>query len=204
MSSSPDEASLRAQHKLRMCWMPWLYFRAKPEIAVWAREWQREVHARVMSLERVQIDAAAFVAPDARLFAEPHREIVIGSGASVAAECVLHGPIRLASEVSLNPRVVLDAGGAGIEIGQGTRIATGVHVFAWNHGTAPETPIRVQPVRSRGVEIGADVWIGAGVGICDGVSIGDGAVVGMHAVVTRDGPSGAVVAGNPARVLRTR
>ena len=132
MIPSPDEASLRAQHKLRMCWMPWLYFRAKPEIAVWAREWQREVHARVMSLERVQIDAAAFVAPDARLFAEPHREIVIGSGASVAAECVLHGPIRLASEVSLNPRVVLDAGGAGIEIGQGTRIA---RAFTCSRGT---------------------------------------------------------------------
>jgi UDP-2-acetamido-3-amino-2,3-dideoxy-glucuronate N-acetyltransferase len=43
--------------------------------------------------------------------------------------------------------------------------------------------------------------IGSGAIIMCGVSIGDGAMVGAGAVVTRDVPAGAVVAGNPARLL---
>jgi len=52
--------------------------------------------------------------------------------------------------------------------------------------------------------IGNDVWIGAGSFIRSGVTIGDGAVVGAHSVVTKDVPPYAIVAGNPARLLRYR
>ncbi len=52
--------------------------------------------------------------------------------------------------------------------------------------------------------IGNDVWIAYGATILSGVSIGDGAVIGARAVVTRDVPPYAIVAGNPARVLRSR
>ena len=45
--------------------------------------------------------------------------------------------------------------------------------------------------------------IGSGAIILPGVTIGSDAVVGAGAVVTKDVPSRAVVAGNPARVLRT-
>lgn len=44
--------------------------------------------------------------------------------------------------------------------------------------------------------------IGSGATILCGVTIGEGATVGAGSVVTRDVPEGAVVAGNPARVLR--
>ena len=52
-----------------------------------------------------------------------------------------------------------------------------------------------------GVTIGERVWIGDGVCIMPGVSIGVGAVIGANAVVTKSVESGAVVAGNPARVV---
>lgn len=52
--------------------------------------------------------------------------------------------------------------------------------------------------------IGNDVWIGEGVKIKQGVSIGTGAVVGMGSVVTKDIPPYAIVAGNPARIIRMR
>ncbi len=52
--------------------------------------------------------------------------------------------------------------------------------------------------------IGADAWIGTEAMILPGVTVGAGAIVAARAVVTQDVPPYAIVAGNPARVLRIR
>lgn len=52
--------------------------------------------------------------------------------------------------------------------------------------------------------IGNDVWIGANSVILKGVVIGDGVIVGAGAVVTKDVPPYAIVAGNPARIIKYR
>lgn len=199
-----DDDALREQHRRRMAWMPWLYHRAKPKVRAWAEPWQQRVQAELTAVEQVRLGSGCFVAPDAMLVAEPKREIVIGERCSIATGCFVHGPVRLGDEVSLNPRVTLDGGAAGIEVGAGSRIATDVHIFAFDHGMAPDRPIRDQPMRSIGIVVGADVWIGAGAGITDGVRIGDHAVIGMHAVVTRDIPAWAIAVGSPARVVGDR
>ena len=67
-----------------------------------------------------------------------------------------------------------------------------------------ERPIYQQAVTSKGIEIGQDVWLGAHVGIKDGVKIGDHAVIGMNSMVTKDIDKHAIVAGNPARLIRYR
>ena len=54
------------------------------------------------------------------------------------------------------------------------------------------------------IVIGNDVWIGARVTILPGVRIGSGVVIGAGAVVTKNVPDNVVVAGNPARVIRSR
>ncbi len=51
-------------------------------------------------------------------------------------------------------------------------------------------------------KIGNNVDIGANVVIIGAITIGDNAVIGAGAVVVKDVPEGAVVVGNPARVIR--
>lgn len=195
---------LQLQHKRRMAFMPYLYFAAKPDVRAWARAWQQEVHARLRTLEAVELDPDCFVAEEANVFAEPMRKVVVQHGASVAAHAFVHGPVTLAPEVSVNPYATLDGGRKGIVIGAGSRIATRATLFAFDHGVAPDRPVREQGVRSRGIVVGEDVWIGAGATVTDGVRIGDYAVVGAGAVVTKDVPPWAVVGGVPARLLFDR
>jgi virginiamycin A acetyltransferase len=61
------------------------------------------------------------------------------------------------------------------------------------------------PVPAKGdICVGHDVWFGIDSLVMPGVCIGNGAIIGARAVVTRDVPAYAIVAGNPARILRMR
>jgi acetyltransferase-like isoleucine patch superfamily enzyme len=200
----PTTEDYLAQHKERLAWMPWLYAGLKPELRDPIRAWQAELQARLVALECITIGDDCFIAPDAKLFAEPKRPIVIGHGVCIASGCFLHGPITLGDGVSLNARVSMDGGAAGITVGKGARIATGVTIYAFNHGIMSESPIADQRTTSLGIRIADDVWLGAGSGITDGVTLARGAVVGMGAVVTRNVEANVIVGGSPARPIGTR
>jgi acetyltransferase-like isoleucine patch superfamily enzyme len=78
-------------------------------------------------------------------------------------------------------------------------------LYPYNHGVAPDKPIRQQPLESKGdIIIEDEAWLGVGVTVLDGVRIGKGAVVGAGSVVTKDIPEGAIAFGVPARVIRMR
>lgn len=63
--------------------------------------------------------------------------------------------------------------------------------FQWAAPTAP-------------IEIGDDVWFGANTTILSGVKIGSGSVIAAGAVVTKgEYPARSLLAGNPAKVVRT-
>ena len=53
------------------------------------------------------------------------------------------------------------------------------------------------------MKIGNKVWIATNALILPGVSIGDGAIVAAGAVVTKDVPAKCMVAGVPARVIKS-
>jgi acetyltransferase-like isoleucine patch superfamily enzyme len=53
------------------------------------------------------------------------------------------------------------------------------------------------------VTICNDAWIGAGAILLPNVTVGEQAIVAAGAIVTKDVPSRTVVAGNPARTLRS-
>ncbi|MBU2881874.1 Vat family streptogramin A O-acetyltransferase [Psychrosphaera sp. B3R10] len=52
--------------------------------------------------------------------------------------------------------------------------------------------------------IGNDVWLGYDCTIMPGVTIGHGAIIASKSVVSKDVPPYAIVAGNPAKVIKTR
>ena len=87
-------------------------------------------------------------------------------------------------------------------IGDRVAIAQRVLIILTSHPNASRLRQRVGEVRGA-VVIHDDAWIGAGAIILPGVTIGEQAIVGAGSVVTRDVPPGAVVAGNPARVLKS-
>jgi len=62
-------------------------------------------------------------------------------------------------------------------------------------------PARQEGVSTAPVDIGSNVWVGERALVMRGVTVGDDAVVAAGAVVTKDVPAGAIVAGNPARVV---
>ena len=107
--------------------------------------------------------------------------------------------------------------GSSLEIGSYCSIASNVQIFlGGNHRAEWVTtfpfPAMVEETRSienygvsRGsVVIGSDVWLCSGCMILSGVTIGHGAIVAAGAVVSRDVEPYAVVAGNPARVIKWR
>lgn len=184
--------------------MPWLYFALKPRHRAWAEVWQAEIQARLVAQETVRLGVGCFIAPEAAIFGEPGRGVVLGDRCAVAAHAFLHGPLTLGADVSINAGARVDGGRKGITIGDGTRIASGAAIYAFDHGLKPDRNIKDQPVRSRGIHIGRDVWIGANAGIRDGVLVGDHAVVALGAVVTQEIPEWAIVAGVPAVVVGDR
>ena len=106
--------------------------------------------------------------------------------------------IRLGHDVFMNfGCIFLDV--VAIDVGDGCQIGPAVQVLAADHPRDPA--LRRQGFESGSpVRIGRNVWIGGGAIILPGVTVGDDVIIGAGSVVTRDVPSGATVAGNPARV----
>jgi acetyltransferase-like isoleucine patch superfamily enzyme len=91
-----------------------------------------------------------------------------------------------------------------VKIGNHVNLAQGITVTALNHTfTNPEKRIDEQGVSTTPVAIGDDIWIGANAVILPGVTIGEHSVVAAGAVVTKDVPPHSLVAGVPARIIKT-
>lgn len=135
-----------------------------------------------------------------------------------AYHATVSGPVEIGRHTYLSgPRIDVIAHLNPISIGSFCSIARGVQIQEYNHKTTNLTTSflsrRIDPSRglandeiaSKGpIIVGHDVWIGANSIIVSGVSIGTGAVIAAGSVVTKDVPPYAMVAGNPARLLRYR
>jgi acetyltransferase-like isoleucine patch superfamily enzyme len=126
-----------------------------------------------------------------------HRDTIIQTGAG--------GNVVIGDGSHVQSRCQLSAYVASIVIGERAEIAPACAFYSYDHSIAAGTPVRDQPLTTRGgITMGDDVWLGYGVIVLDGVHIGDGAVVGAGSLVNRDIPAGSVAVGSPAKVVRNR
>jgi serine acetyltransferase len=91
-----------------------------------------------------------------------------------------------------------------VEIGDDVFTGPYVYITDQNHGYAdPDVPIGLQPPVNRDVSIGAGCWLGAGAIVLPGAQLGRNVVVAAGSVVRGQIPDRCVVAGVPARVVRS-
>jgi acetyltransferase-like isoleucine patch superfamily enzyme len=93
----------------------------------------------------------------------------------------------------------------GVTIGNNVIMGLFVSFHAQEHEFGdPDTPIRSQGTSERGITIGDNCWVGARVTFLDGSYVSEGCVVAAGAVVKGEFPAFSVIAGVPARVVRSR
>lgn len=125
----------------------------------------------------------------------------VGISVRLRMPLVIYQPesVRLGNRVDVGENVII-RGGGGVSVGNDVLIAAGASIVSQGH---PIVPPRWGRNLSKPITIGNEVWIGAHAVVLPGVTIGDGAVVGAGAVVSRDVAPYTVVAGVPARVIRS-
>ena len=143
------------------------------------------------------------------------RYMTIGKHVSVLRNCVLeccptekHSPeMVLGNDISIGEYSHITCARR-IVIGDGLLTGRFVLITDNAHGRNTEPELMVNPlvrqVYSPGeITIGRNVWIGDKATILPKVSIGDGAIIAANAVVVKDVPPYSVVAGCPAKVVKT-
>lgn len=133
----------------------------------------------------------------------------IGKGSNIHPTVVLRQGerIEIGENCLINHNNVLQAGKEFGKIKIGNFVHTGANVmmFAFNHSIDDiEVPSKLQDYYDADIVIDDDVWIGAGTVIVAGVTIGKGCVIGSNSVVTKDVPPYSIVAGVPAKVIKSR
>lgn len=128
-------------------------------------------------------------------------------GAKVGADVHIYPTVRItipwnldiADGCAIGDRAILYALGP-IRIGPRATVSQYAHLCAGTHDWRDPS----MPLIKATIVVGADAWVCADAFIGPGVTIGDHAIVGARAVAVKNVEPSAIVAGNPARKIKTR
>lgn len=153
----------------------------------WSLRRVSKVGPRPIVLGNPAVDATDLeVGDDFKVWSAHRRTVISGPGR-----------IRIGDRVFVNCGTTIIAVKE-IVIGDDVALANEVYILDSNsHGIEGKAPVEA-PVR-----IGDGTWVGNRAMILPGVTIGRRVVVAAGAVVTHDVPDDCLVAGNPARIVRT-
>lgn len=114
------------------------------------------------------------------------------------------GGVRVGQRSEINHFALINGAG-GVTIGRDVLIGPGAQLISYQHRYSErDQPISAQGYSYAPTVVEDDVWIGSNAIILAGVTIGRGSVVGAGAVVTKSCAPYSVLAGVPARVIKTR
>jgi UDP-2-acetamido-3-amino-2,3-dideoxy-glucuronate N-acetyltransferase len=126
--------------------------------------------------------------------------VVVLKGARIGSDCNICAQTLIEGEVVIGDRVTIKSG---VQIWDGSVIGDDVFIgpnATFSNDLYPRS--RRYPKQLFGVTIKNGASIGANATVLPGITIGERALVGAGAVVTKDVPENAVVAGNPAKIIR--
>jgi acetyltransferase-like isoleucine patch superfamily enzyme len=132
------------------------------------------------------------------------KNVVIGKHVKLGEQVILNselleGRLIIEDRVQLSQGVVIDFTG-GVEVEDDVLFSAGVKVITHDHGYDP----RSKPI-AYNLHIGEGAWLGLNAIVLSSVkTIGKYAIVGAGAIVTKPVPDYAIVAGNPARIIKYR
>lgn len=127
--------------------------------------------------------------------------VVILPGAEIGRDCNICSHVFIENEVVVGDRCTVKCG---VQLWDGVTLEDDVFVgpnVTFTNDRFPRS--KVWPEESPKTLVKKGASIGANATILPGIVIGEKAVVGAGSVVVKDVPAGAVVAGNPAGILRT-
>lgn len=126
--------------------------------------------------------------------------VVILNGAKIGVDCNICAHTLIENDVILGDRVTVKSG---VYLWNGLRIEDDVFIgpnVTFSNDLYPKSKIYPESFLMTVVKKGAS--IGANATILPGITLGQNCLVGAGSVVTRNVPDNAIVAGNPARILR--
>jgi acetyltransferase-like isoleucine patch superfamily enzyme len=175
------------------------------------RLYQRAVLHRARAAvtgQHVEFQGMVFTGKRVEFRARPgHGRLVIGPWCWIGDDNKLRaheGQLTLGAKVVMGRDNVINTY-LDIEVGDATILADWIYVCDFDHRyDRLDVPIKDQGIVTSPVRIGGDVWIGEKASVLRGVDIGHGAIVASHCLVKADVPPFAIVAGVPARVLKSR
>ena len=140
---------------------------------------EAEIRRLFATLTKREVDAAFILRPP--FYTDFGRNIRVGKNVFINHGCTF-----------------MDRGGISLE--DDVLIAPKVNVITTNHLV---DPAKRRTTVSTPVVIKRNAWIGLGASIMPGVTVGENSIVAAGAVVTKDVPPNVIVAGVPAKVVRT-
>jgi acetyltransferase-like isoleucine patch superfamily enzyme len=147
----------------------------------------------------------AFVSHRAEMEMSPDARLGRGTVISSFTKVKVAGPLVTGRRAQIATNCFLEAGEGGITLGDDVLIGPGTVLVTTNYRyDRVGVPFPEQGTVSRGIRVGDRSWIGSNCVLTDGVTVGRDVIVTAGSVVSGTVPDGAIVQGNPAKVIFTR